>query len=80
MHHVHHKLRRSRLFSFPGFSVRRDIDGRLGFTRLHEKGHVNTQAAIASVLLNAANARSYPSDHAIFIDRVRQLRKRGTWL
>lgn len=77
---THHDCRFSRYVHVTGFLVSRDDDGCLGFTRLHEKGHVHTRAAIANVLRHAAAARHIQSDHSIYMDRVRQLRKRGTWL
>lgn len=58
----------------------RDEDGRLGVTRRHDKGHLIPPAAIANVLRHAARWRHIRSDHAIYLDRVRQLRRRGTWL
>ena len=63
-----------------GYFLARDDDGRLGLTAKHSNGHLIPPAAIANVLGHAARWRHIPSDHAIFIDRVRQLRRRGTWL
>ena len=77
---LHRRARANRRFRLDGFFISKDEQGRTGFTRLHEKGHVHTRAAIANVLRHAAAHRHIPRDHAIFIDRARQLRKRGTWL
>lgn len=52
----------------------------MGFTRLHDKGHVHTRAAIAGILRHAATHRHLPEHHAIYIEKVRKLRKHGTWL
>lgn len=81
---LHQKARQPRL-RLDGFHVSKDEEGRTGFTRIHEKGHLHTRAAIARVLGYAADARRMTPpwrgfDHAAYIDRVRQLRKRGTWL
>lgn len=55
-------------------------DGRLGVSRRHPHGHLIAQSAIPRVLAYAAACRHIIADHRIFMDRVRQLRKRGTWL
>lgn len=77
---THRLCRFSNYVHVTGFMVCRDNEGKTGFTRLHPKGHLHTRAAIANVLRHAAAARHIPSDHAIFIEKARQLRKRGTWL
>lgn len=80
MNPVSHAVRTKRFRDLPGFLVSKDSDGYTGFTRLHARGHLNSRAAIANCLRHAAAARHIPSDHAHFLDKVRQLRKRGTWL
>lgn len=62
------------------FYLMRDETGRLGLTQRHPAGHVTTRAAIVRVLGHAAASRSNDVDHRIFIQRVRLLREKGTWL
>lgn len=81
MNPISHKARTRRHgFSVPGCMVLKDEDGRTGFTRLHDKGHLTARAAHANVLSHAARSRHLPADHAIYMQRAKDLRKRGTWL
>jgi molybdenum cofactor biosynthesis enzyme len=80
MKNIHHQARARRTFRLDGFMTARDENGHMGFTRLHDKGHLIASAAMANVLRHAAAHRHIPRDHAIYIDRVRKLRKSGTWL
>lgn len=82
-HKLHRDVRARRgLHSDPltGYYLLRDDSGRLGVSRRHANGHLIAQAAIPRVLGYAAASRHIWTDHRIFLDRVRQLRKRGTWL
>ncbi|MBX5001850.1 hypothetical protein HJB72_28420 [Rhizobium lentis] len=71
---------RTRRFEKGGIVALKDEHAKTGFTLLHDKGHLTTKAAIANCLRHAAAHRHLPEHHAIFIEKVRQLRKRGTWL
>lgn len=63
-----------------GYYVLWDDAGRLGVSRRHVHGHLIAPAAIVRVLGYAATSRHILADHRIYLDRVRQLRRRGTWL
>lgn len=81
---LHRDARQRRTREPGGFVLARDDLG-LGVTQRHDKGHSVPQAAIASVLRHAAAARKLTPpwreyDHACYIDRVKKLRKHGTWL
>ena len=78
---LHRSVRvKKRWYPAGSFYLTWDGSGRLGLTQRHPKGHAQTQAAIANVLRHAAASRAVQVDHRIYLDRVRQLRKRGTWL
>lgn len=62
-----------------GLYLLRDERG-LGVTQRHDKGHLIAPAAIVNVLGHAARWRHLPNHHAIYIETIRALRKRGTWL
>jgi hypothetical protein len=79
MNPISHKARTSHYKQWPGFSVAKDSQGITGFTRLHDNGHVIPQAAIASILHIASFHRGMPEHHAIYMEKVRKLRKYGTW-
>lgn len=63
-----------------GYYLLWSTDGRLGLSRRHPHGHLIAQASIVRVLGYAADSRRQPVDHRIYLDRVRMLRNRGTWL
>ena len=80
---LHRQVRARRgLHSDPltGYYLLRDDTGRLGVSRRHPNGHLIPPAAIVRVLGYAAASRRIWTDHRIYLDRVRALRKRGTWL
>lgn len=77
---ISHKARTSRGYVVPGYQNLRDSFGIMGFTKLHDKGHVTAKAGIASILHIASFHRSMPEHHAIYMDKVRKLRKFGTWM
>lgn len=80
MNPISHKARTSRGNVVPGVQNVRDSHGIMSFTRLHDRGHVIARAAIAGILHIASFHRSMPEHHAIYMEKVRKLRKHGTWL
>lgn len=80
MNPISHLARTNRRHDFGAYEAMRDSSGIMGFTKKHEKGHVIKQAAIASILLIATFHRHLPYHHKIYIEKVRKLRKHGTWM
>jgi molybdenum cofactor biosynthesis enzyme len=80
MNPISHKARTSRGYVVPGYQNLRDSHGIMGFTKLHDKGHVIAPAGIASILWIASFHRAMPEHHAIYMEKVRKLRTKGTWL
>ena len=81
MNPISHAARTNRSFNIPGMTVGRDPEtGHMTFTRLHEKGTKTPRAAIASILKHAATWRHLPEHHAIYMWKIRQIKKHGTWV
>lgn len=80
MNPASHEARTNWRADFRGYDAMRDGQGIMGFTKKHEKGHSIPQAAIANILHIASFHRSMPDHHAIYIEKVRKLRRHGTWL
>jgi hypothetical protein len=79
LHRAARERRRADLDKVGRFWLMRDHNAALGVTKRHDKGHMIAPAAIVNVLGYAAASRHRPTDHAIYIDRVRRLRRFGTW-
>ena len=80
MNPISHLARTNRRHDFGAYEAFRDSHGIMGFTKKHEKGHVIPQAAIAGILLIASFHREMPEHHKIYIEKIRKLRKFGTWI
>jgi len=79
MNPMSHLARTNRRHDFGDYTAMKDSQGITGFTKKHEKGHSIPQAAIANILHIASFHRGMPEHHAIYIQKVRKLRKHGTW-
>ena len=58
------------------------LGGQMGgywYTSYHPNGHLHSRASHANVLQHAAGSRFQP-DHAVYMERCRLLRTKGTWL
>lgn len=77
---AHRWARQRRPMHMAGFHLMRDDYGRLGVTKRHNLGHLIAPAAIANILGYAAAWRHVRTDHAYYIEKVRLLRKKGTWM
>lgn len=75
-----HLARTNRRHDFGNYMAMKDSKGIMGFTKKHDKGHSIPQAAIASILHIASFHRHLPDHHKIYMEKVRKLRKYGTWM